>query len=121
MVDPKPEGGRILTLTPVAARMSPIDPRQCYPSSWVPPDEALPDDPARSRAVRAGYVSGTLHVVSPAFAAGAWRYQQENHQCRSRLFRRAPRSAPRSAVSIWPDPSTTRRSPPSSALTMITP
>jgi len=36
-----------------------------------------------------------------------WPYQQENRQCRSRLFRRAPRSAPGSAVSAWPDPSTT--------------
>ena len=30
--------------------MSPIDPRQRHPSSsWVPPDEALPDGPAEGR------------------------------------------------------------------------
>src|ERR1700730_18866352 len=60
--------------------MSPIDPRQYRPSSCVPLTRRCRTVRARSRAVRAGYVSGTLHVVSPAFTAGAWRYQQETHQ-----------------------------------------
>src|ERR1700738_3509812 len=41
--------------------MSPIDRRQCHPSSWVPPDEALPDGP--------GALSGGARRISIGYAA----------------------------------------------------
>src|SRR5260370_41037681 len=41
--------------------MSPIDPPQCHPSSWVPPDEALPDGP--------GALSGGARWICIGYAA----------------------------------------------------
>jgi|SRR5580700_10178640 hypothetical protein len=41
--------------------MSPIDPRQCHPSNWVPPDEALPDGP--------GALSGGARWICIGYAA----------------------------------------------------
>src|SRR5246127_2626928 len=57
--------------------MSPIDPRQCHPSSWVQPDETLPDGPGAlsggARWICIGYAArgvAGFHVGSMALPAG---------------------------------------------------